>query len=171
VPGDLCQYFRILFLRSLPVRNVTFEVQDWCVKQHRKFDDVVPLFCLVCVHPLWFSWKSRGVRSGDRSGHFCGPPRPIHRSRNCSFMYSVTCRLKYGVPRHAGSTSVIAFCVVQDAWMTLKFYVSFKSSWISNIRSSVTVDNRTYIHMTFLTVNDLRHKILKYWHKATGHFV
>jgi hypothetical protein len=36
------------------------------------------------------------VRSGDRRGQFCGPPRPIHRSRNCSFMYSITCRLKCG---------------------------------------------------------------------------
>jgi hypothetical protein len=51
--------------------------------QHRKFDDVVPLLGLLCVHTPYFSCNPihgnlRGVRSGDRSGQFCGPPRPIH---------------------------------------------------------------------------------------------
>jgi hypothetical protein len=38
--------------------------------------------------------------------------------------YSVTCQLKCGVPRHAGSASGIMFCVVQSAWMTLIYEVS-----------------------------------------------
>jgi hypothetical protein len=59
------------------------------------------------------TFKLRGARSGDRSGQFCGPPRPIHRSGNCSLRYYVTCRLKCGVPCHAGSTSVTVFCAVQ----------------------------------------------------------
>jgi hypothetical protein len=54
--------------------------------------------------------------------------------------------------------------MLQDAWMTLMLYVRFKSSWISNIRSSVTFENRTHVHMTFLTGNDLKNKNLKYWH-------
>jgi hypothetical protein len=29
------------------------------------------LFCLLSVHAPCFSWKSRGVRTGDRSGQFC----------------------------------------------------------------------------------------------------
>jgi hypothetical protein len=82
-----------------------------CVLQHRKFDDVPP-FCLLCVQTPCFSCNPirgnlRGVRSGDHSGQFCGPLRPIRRSRICSFWYSVACRLKCGVPRHAASTSVI----------------------------------------------------------------
>jgi hypothetical protein len=89
-----------------------------CVLQNRKFDDVVPLFCLICVRSPCFSCNpTHGnlgrVRSGDRSGQFWWPPRPIHRSGNCSFTYFVTCRLKCGAPCHAGNTSVSVFCVVK----------------------------------------------------------
>jgi len=34
---------------------------------------------------------------------------------------------------------------------------------------SVTVENRTPVHMIFLTGKGLRNKILKYVHKVTGH--
>jgi hypothetical protein len=30
------------------------------------------------------------------------------------------------------------------------FHLRLKSSWISNIRSSITVENWTYVHITFL---------------------
>jgi hypothetical protein len=49
------------------------------------------------------------VRSGDRGGQFCGSPRPIHLSGNCSLRYCVTSRLKCGVLLEAGSASVILF--------------------------------------------------------------
>jgi hypothetical protein len=42
-------------------------------------------------------------------------------------------------------------------------------SWISNICSSITTENQTYVHMTCLMGNNLRNKILKYGHKLTGH--
>jgi hypothetical protein len=42
-------------------------------------------------------------------------------------------------------------------------------SWISNTRRSVTIERWTYVCKTFLTGNDLRNKILKYWHNVTGH--
>jgi hypothetical protein len=61
------------------------------------------------------------------------------------------------------------FFMPQDAWMTPMFYVRFKSSWISNICSSLTIENWTYVHVIFLTGNDLRNKLLMYWHKVTGH--
>jgi hypothetical protein len=54
------------------------------------------------------------------------------------------------------------FSMLQDALMNLMFYVRFKPFYISNIHSSVTAENRTYVHMTFLTRSDLRNKILKY---------
>jgi hypothetical protein len=185
----LYQYFRIFFLRSFPVGDVIMNTgpilsgygamdiwnSRWyelhvehlshlCILQHRKFGDVVPFFCPLCIHTSCFSckpihWNLGGVRSGDRSGQFCRPPRPIHRTGNCSFRYSVTCRLKYGVPRHSGSTSVI--------W---SYFLSFKSLWIS-IHSSVPVKNRTDVHMTFLTGNELTNDILNYWHEVTGHSV
>jgi hypothetical protein len=88
----------------------------------------------------------RRVRSGDRSVQFCRPPRPIPRS----FKYSATCRLKYVMPRYSVSTSIIVFCAVKDACMTLMFYVRFKPSWIPNVRSSVIFENGTYVRMTFL---------------------
>lgn len=55
--------------------------------------------------------------------------------------------------------------------MTLLLYVKFKSSWITNIHSPITIDNQAYVHTIFLTWNDLRTKILKYWYKVTGHTV
>jgi hypothetical protein len=136
--------------------------------QHWKFDGVVPVFCLICIQRLCFSWKSRGLKSCDHSGQFCRPPQPILRSGNCSFRYS-TCWLKSGLPCLAGSTSVIVFCV-EDSWMTLMFYIRFRSSWNPNTCSSITSENQTYIYMTFLTGNDLGNKILKYWH-VTGHCI
>jgi hypothetical protein len=66
---------------------------------------------------------------------------------------------------------IIEFSLLQDAWMTPMFYVSFKSSWISNILTSSTVDNRTYVNMTFVAEDDLRYEILKYWHSVAGHYV
>jgi hypothetical protein len=49
---------------------------------------------------MFFMWthtcKSSRVRSSDHGGQFCGPPRPIHQSGNCSFKYSTTCLLKCG---------------------------------------------------------------------------
>jgi hypothetical protein len=47
----------------------------------------------------------------------------------------------------------------------------FKSSWTSNIDSSVTFESRTHVHMTFMIGYDLRNKMLKHWHKVTGHSV
>jgi hypothetical protein len=105
------------------------------------------LFHLLCVYTPCFScnpMKSLGVRSGESSDQFSGPPRPIHRSGNCSFKFSVTCRLQC----HFGSTSVLCF-------------LSFMSSLIS-VHSSVTVENRTHVHMSFLTGNCLKNKVLKY---------
>jgi hypothetical protein len=129
-----------------------------------KTGDVIPLFCLhsaLCIHAPCFSycnpWKSRRVRSSDSSGQFCGSLWSIHWSGNWSFRYSITCRLKCGVPHHVGSTAISCF-------------VSFRSSLIS-IHSFVTVENQTHVHMTFLTGNDLKNKILKYWHVVTGHLV
>jgi hypothetical protein len=81
----------------------------------------------------------------------------------------VTCRLKCGVPCHDGSTSVVVLCVVQDTWMIHILYVRCKSYLISNILNFVTVDNRSYVHMTYLTDSDLRYKILKHWCKVTVH--
>jgi hypothetical protein len=63
----------------------------------------------------------------------------------------------------------IKFFMLQGAWIALMFYTRFKPPWISNISSSVNVENQMYIHMTLLTGNDLRNKILKYWHKITWH--
>jgi hypothetical protein len=129
-----CQHFRTLLLRLYPVRNVihwsgsqrlrgygnlrwfepsTEHQGHSCVLQHRNFDDAVPLFCLFCAHTPCFSCSlihgNLEVRSGDRGGQFCWPPRPIHLSGNYSFRYSVTCRLRCGGPRHAESTSEVCF--------------------------------------------------------------
>jgi hypothetical protein len=64
---------------------------------------------------------------------------------------------------------VIEFSMLQDAVMVLMFYVRFRSSRVSNIHSSIAVENRTHGHMTVLTGNGLRNKILKYWREVTGH--
>jgi hypothetical protein len=96
------------------------------------------------THTHTHTRESREVRSGDRSGQFCWPPRPIHRSWNCSFRYSVTCRLKCGEPHHAGNTSVIVFCVAGI----------ISSFW----PSSVAAENQTYVRVAFLTGNDLMAK-------------
>jgi hypothetical protein len=53
--------------------------------------------------------------------------------------------------------------------MTLMFYVRFSSSLISNIRSSIIIENWAYVYMAFVTGNDLKNKILKYCHKVTRH--
>jgi hypothetical protein len=82
-----------------------------CVSQHRKFDCVVTSSCLLCLHTLWLLSNNRKVTSGDHSCQLCGPPRPNHRSGTASIRYSVTCQLKCGVPRDAGSTSVIVLCL------------------------------------------------------------
>lgn len=74
-------------------------------------------FFSLCAHTPCFSSNSMHrnlwiVRSGDHIGHICGTPRPIHRSGICLLRHSVACPLKHGVSRHAGSASVIVFCVV-----------------------------------------------------------
>jgi hypothetical protein len=51
-----------------------------------------------------------------------------------------------------------------------KWMVS-ESSYISNNHISITVENQTHVHITFLSGNGLRNKILKYWHKVTGQVV
>lgn len=58
--------------------------------------------------------------------------------------------------------------MLQDAWMALLFYITFRSSWISRIRRPVTADIWTYIHMPFLTGCKPRNYILKQWHKVIG---
>jgi hypothetical protein len=65
-----------------------------------------------------------------------------------------------------GSTSSNCKCCKMHEWPIL-FYVRFMSSWISDIHSFITVENQTYVYMTFLTGNDLR--ILTYWHQVIGH--
>lgn len=57
-----------------------------------------------------------------------------------------------------------------NRWTTSSNFRCCKTheSWILNIRSSVTIKNRTCVH-TFLTGNDLRNKTLKYWRKVTRH--
>jgi hypothetical protein len=46
------------------------------------------------IHHAFHVHGNLGVRSGDRGGQFCWPPRPIHLSGNYSFRYSITCRLR-----------------------------------------------------------------------------
>jgi hypothetical protein len=78
-------------------------------------------------------------------------------ARNCLFRYAVTCR-------HCSVTlkaTIVVCFVVQESWMMLKFCVRFKLYWIWNICSSVTAENRTYVHVTFLIPIDIRNKILK----------
>jgi hypothetical protein len=77
------------------------------------------------------------VKSGDRSGQSCRPPRPIHRAGICSFRYTVTCRLKCGVPRHPESTSVIVFFVV---WIIFNFCPQLRNSWESDSSLHVSSD-------------------------------
>lgn len=42
----------------------------------------------------------------------------------------------------------------------------FQSSYILNPQIPVTAENKTHIRMAFLTENDPRNKILKYWHEV-----
>jgi hypothetical protein len=46
------------------------------------------------------------------------------------------------------------------------FHARFKSSRISNIRTSMTAENGTCVHMVFVTGNDFRNKVLKYYRKT-----
>jgi hypothetical protein len=106
----LIGYGAVCIWNSIWLEPYVVHQGHFCVLQHRKFDDVVPLFCLLCVHTPSFSsnliHENLGrVRFGDRSGQLCWPPRPIHRSGNCSFRYLVACRLIRGVLRRAGCTS------------------------------------------------------------------
>jgi hypothetical protein len=57
-------------------------------------------------------------------------------------------RLKCGVPRQTGSAYVIVFCVLQIIFI---FYPC-----------SVTDENRTHVHMTFMPGNELKNEILNY---------
>jgi hypothetical protein len=126
VPGNFVSIFQDLIPEIIPSQKYHKHWSDsqrqrnyGCLKikirascSIEKFDYVVPIFYSLFVRTPYFFIGILGVRSGDRSGQFCGPPRPIHRSRNCSFRYSVTCRLKCGVSPHAGRTSIILFRVV-----------------------------------------------------------
>jgi hypothetical protein len=75
-----------------------------------------------------YTWKSRGWVSGDRSDQICGLPR----SGNWWFGYSVTYRLKRGMPRDARSTSVIVFIIVH---IIFNFYLQFPNRCDSDLRS------------------------------------
>lgn len=110
-----------------------------------------------CVIPvLWLRTPCfhvvRDMRCGDRSGQFCGSPRPIRRPGNCSFVRSVLCRLKCGLLRHAEVH-------------LLSCFVSSKSSLIS-VCSSVTLGCRFHIRMTLLIGNDLRNYVMNYSHEV-----
>jgi hypothetical protein len=79
------------------------------------------------------------VRSGDRNGQFCILPCPVLRSGNCLFRLSVTLE--------AHLLSCFEFLI----------FLNF------NVHGSITVRNRTYFHMTFLTGSGLRNMTLKCW--------
>lgn len=64
---------------------------------------------------------------------------------------------------------ILELLILKDAWIILMFYISFRSSRSSNIHSSVTTENQTHVHTTFVTGNDPRNKIMTYWQKVTGH--
>lgn len=89
----LCQYFRNLFLRLFPGRNVVwawirfskvpeqwmFEIpiiltwgRTW-VFQQRKLSEASPRFCFLCIHTLCFSYnpKHRNLAEGGR--WLCSP--------------------------------------------------------------------------------------------------
>jgi hypothetical protein len=63
------------------------------------------------------------------------------------------------------NTSTPAVCWL--AW-TYPHLLCACTSYISNPHSSVTIENWTHVHMTFLNTNDLRSRILKFRHKVTG---
>lgn len=89
---------------SMVRRLWMFEIQVSCAVQHRKIK-----WCRSSVlFTLQTTWKSKAVRSGDRSGQFCGKPRPTQRPGNCP----VTFRPRFGVRRCDVRASVIVFCVI-----------------------------------------------------------
>jgi hypothetical protein len=45
----------------------------------------------------------------------------------------------------------IRFSRMQNTYMTLMLHIRFKSFSVSNIHSTITIENRAYIHVTFLT--------------------
>jgi hypothetical protein len=68
---------------------------------------------------------------------------------------------------------IIKFLMLQDACMTLMFYVKVQN--ILNFKycicNSTSIESQIYVPVTFVTGNDLRSKILKHWHIDTGHLV
>jgi hypothetical protein len=57
------------------------------------------------------------------------------------------------------------FSMLQEAKMTLMFYVRFKSPRIWNTHRYITAENRTYIHMTLLAENYPSNKTPAHWHR------
>jgi hypothetical protein len=135
-PVTSCHYFRTSRLRSFQseishehrfnsqqlqsYRYLKFKIH---VLQHRKSDNVLSLFCVLCILKSCGNleeWGPVTAVTNSADHHYQSISQVFHQvSLNC------------GVPRHTGSTSVIVFCVIQDVWMTLIFYVRFKSPWIS----------------------------------------
>jgi hypothetical protein len=72
------------------------------------------LSCLLFVQTPYFSCNSRREIEGDPviAVAKSADHHDQSMSGNCSFRYYVICRPNMGVPRHAGNTSVIVFCVV-----------------------------------------------------------
>jgi hypothetical protein len=55
---------------------------------------------------------------------------------------------KHGVWTHGKHMIRTTFSTLKNVWITL-IYANLKSHWISDIRSSVTLKNRTHVCMTF----------------------
>lgn len=84
---------------------------------------------------------------------------PIHQSGNCLFRYSITvCLLK------CRGASLCSKCKCSRSLCL------FISSWIS-VHNFVTTEIETHVHVTPVMGKDLGNKVLKCWHKVTGHAI
>jgi hypothetical protein len=149
-----------------------------CSLRHHKFSEAINLLRPPCVHiTTFFMWlhtlQYKVLRSSECDGKLGLLPRLQNWSFKYQMVFLLNCRCAPSCSRYTCScalretlsqTELISFCINTSMDVACMHYNSI-------IRSSDIVENKTNVHITFLTQNCLRDNPLNAWHKITVHTV